>query len=86
MTHCSDDCRDPLDYGRPGHRNFALLEGDHGQHRKGVEQFAGAQQEIGVVRASEPLVAAREGLVDQDPPLSLPRKSALPGFLFRYQA
>jgi hypothetical protein len=53
-----------LDYSRPRYRNFALLEGYDGQHCKGVEQFAGTEQKIGVMRAPEPLVAAGEGLVN----------------------
>ena len=60
--------RDALDNGGPRRRDFALLEGDHRQRRKSVEQFAGAEQEIGVVRAPEPLVAARKGLLDLHPP------------------
>jgi hypothetical protein len=76
--------RDALDNGGPRRRDFALLEGDHRRRRKSVEQFAGAEQEIGVVRAPEPLVAARKGLVK---PLSsksrdadrCPRRGRVPG-------
>jgi hypothetical protein len=51
--------------GAPRDGYFALLEGDHGERRNGREQLAGPQQEFGVVRPSEALVASREGLVDQ---------------------
>ena len=59
------DRGDALDDGGARRGDFALLEGDDGQRRKGVEQFARAQQEIGVARPPEALVAEREGLVDQ---------------------
>jgi hypothetical protein len=65
MANRHRNCGEALDHGRPRHRDFALLEGDHRQHRKGVEQVARAQQEAGVVGAPEPLVAAGEGLVNQ---------------------
>jgi hypothetical protein len=53
-----------LDHGRAWHRNLSLFESDDRKTRKGFEQFAGAKQEVGIVRPTEPFVAAREGLVD----------------------
>src|SRR5438132_4196725 len=54
-----------LDHRRARGGDLALLENDNRQAGKGFEQFAGPQQEIGVARPPQPLVAHGEGLVDQ---------------------
>jgi len=54
-----------LDHGGAWHRNRSLFEGDNREGCKGLEQLAGAKQEIGIARPAEAFVAAREGLVDQ---------------------
>src|SRR5579859_6716095 len=54
-----------LDHSRVWDRNLSLFEGDDRKSCKGLEQLAGAKQEIGIARPAEAFVAAREGFVDQ---------------------
>src|SRR5580704_5109768 len=57
---------DALDHRGARNADLALLESGNRQTGKGFEQFAGPQQEIGVVRPPQPFVAGGKGLVDQD--------------------
>ncbi len=57
---------EPLDDGLFRHLDFALLERHHLKTAPGhLKQLAGVEKERGRGRAAEPLVAARERLVDQ---------------------
>src|SRR5580700_5493733 len=60
------DGGDSLDHRGARHADLALLESDNRKTGEGFEQFAGPQQEIGVARPPQPLVAGGKGLVDQD--------------------
>ena len=60
---------DALDAGGARRLDFEVLIGEHTQPggARDIEQFAGAQQEIGVPRATEAFVPRGEGLADQHP-------------------
>jgi uncharacterized protein (TIGR00730 family) len=61
------DGADALHLGRTGLSDDRVLVGDDPQvPADGFEQLTGPEQERGARRRAEPLVAAREGLVDQD--------------------